>query len=158
GGLGQVVKEIGGSPYVLLLDDYHYMPREVQSEVAKQIKEAARAGVKVVAVSVPHRSDDVVRSNPELRGRVRAIDLDYWSPGDLRMIGAVGLPLLNLELDAATLDVYAREASGSPQLMQAICLQQCYELDARETLPKHRGVVLAAHEHRRVLAETATRT
>lgn len=77
-GLLQVVREIANSSYVLLLDDFHYMAPSVQTEVAKQIKDAARQGVKIVTASVPHRSDDVVRSNPELRGRVRAVDTRPW--------------------------------------------------------------------------------
>ena len=129
----QVVQEIANSSFVLLVDDFHYMPRKSQAEVAKEIKEAARQGVKIVTASVPHRSDDVVRSNPELRGRVRAIDSDYWKTDDLRKIAEIGFPLLNVTIDDATIDLFSTEAGGSPQLMQASCLQACFSLNARET-------------------------
>ena len=43
-GMEQVIEELGGSDLVVLVDDFHYMPREVQAEVAKQLKEAARRG------------------------------------------------------------------------------------------------------------------
>jgi hypothetical protein len=45
-GLAQVVKEISGSGFVILVDDFHYMPRNVQASAAKSIKEAVRLGVK----------------------------------------------------------------------------------------------------------------
>ncbi len=83
GGLPQVVREIGDSDFVILIDDFHYMPRAIQDEVAKQIKEGVRRGLKIVTAAVPHRSDDVVRANPELRGRVMSIDLAYWQPEHL---------------------------------------------------------------------------
>ena len=35
-------------------------------------------------------SDDVVRSNPELRGRVTAIDMTYWSADELEQIAFRG--------------------------------------------------------------------
>jgi hypothetical protein len=76
-GLPQVVKEIANSDFVVLIDDFHYMPREVQTEVAKSLKEAVRLGVRIVSATVTHRGDDLLRANSELRGRVRAIDLDY---------------------------------------------------------------------------------
>jgi hypothetical protein len=50
-GLTQVVHEIGNSDFVVLLDDFHYMNRSVQVEVAKTLKEAVRLGIKVVTRS-----------------------------------------------------------------------------------------------------------
>ena len=82
--LRQVVKEIGGSSFVVFVDDFHYIPKDVQKEIGQQIKEAAEGGVRICTASAPHRSDDVVRSNTELRGRVTAIDTDYWKGGRVR--------------------------------------------------------------------------
>lgn len=95
-GLAQIVKEIGGSDFVVLVDDFHYMPRAVQSEAAKSVKEAVRLGVKVCTAAVRHRGDDLVRANPELRGRVRAVDLEYWGSTDLRKIATAGFGELQL--------------------------------------------------------------
>ena len=58
----------------------------VQTEIGKQIKAAAETGVRICTASVPHRKDDVVRSNPELRGRVTGIDSDYWNENELAQI------------------------------------------------------------------------
>ncbi|MBK8648537.1 MAG: hypothetical protein IPN16_18735 [Gemmatimonadetes bacterium] len=131
-GLAQVVEEIANSPFVILLDDFHYMPRAVQEDAAKAVKEAVRLGVKVCTAAVWHRADDVVRANPELRGRVRAVDLSYWSLGELRRIGEEGFGALNARVDPQCIERFAREAAGSPQLMQLICLTACFTLDLRE--------------------------
>ena len=156
-GLQQVVKEIGCTSFVLLIDDFHYMPRDVQTEVAKEIKEAARRGVKIITASVPHRSDDIVRSNPELRGRVRSIDSNYWSVGDLREIANIGLPLLNISIDEATIDLFASESGGSPQLMQAACLQACLSLNVRTRLDCALTFSIDEVERTEILEEAATR-
>lgn len=50
-GLADVVAEIANSQFVVLIDDFHYMHRQVQTEVAKEIKEAARQGVKICTAS-----------------------------------------------------------------------------------------------------------
>jgi hypothetical protein len=152
------VREIGDSDFVVLVDDYHYMDRHAQSAVAKEIKEAARQRVKIITASVPHRSDDVVRGNPELRGRVRAIDLEYWSKSDLETIAHIGFPLLNIEVDRDSIKKFALEASGSPQLMQAICLQCCFELDTRESWENRESITLSADQTSNILRQTATRS
>ena len=36
---------------------------------------------------------------PELRGRVMAIDIDYWSKRDLLQIPALGCKTLNIDID-----------------------------------------------------------
>ncbi len=132
GGMAEVARDIADSDYVLLIDDFHYMPREAQVEVAKQLKEAVRLGIKIVTASVPHRADDVVRANPELRGRVAAVDLAYWKREELEQIGQIGFGRLNVALGGEAISRFAAEAAGSPQLMQSICLRACFRLNARE--------------------------
>jgi hypothetical protein len=131
-GLPQVVKEIANSDFVILIDDFHYMDRAVQTEVAKALKEAVRLGVKIVTAAVSHRGDDVVRANPELRGRVRSIDLGYWSESELQKIADVGFTALNATVDAAAVKRLTEESAGSPQLMQSLCLQACFVLQLRQ--------------------------
>lgn len=40
---------------VLILDDFHYAPGEVQTKIANQLKDAIRRGFRVIIVSLPHR-------------------------------------------------------------------------------------------------------
>jgi hypothetical protein len=157
-GMTQVVEEIGGSDYVIFIDDFHYMPREIQKEVAKQIKAAAGNRVKFVVASVPHRSDDVVRANPELRGRTSNIDLRYWDIADLIAIGEAGFPRLNMLVERETLKRLAEECSGSPQLMQAVCLGFCYEVDVEHQLVAKTAFPLEEKHLEKILRKTTSRT
>ena len=131
-GLLQVVHEIANSDFVVLVDDFHYMHRSIQAEVAKTLKEAVRQGVKIATAAVSHRGDDVVRANPELRGRVRAIDLRYWTLDELQQIAAKGFSVLNGDVDPKVPKIFAKESAGSPQLMQLLCLQACFASGFRE--------------------------
>ncbi len=141
-GLPQVIQELANTPYTLLLDDFHYIPAAIQTDVAQQLKDAASRGLRICVASVPHRADNIVRALPELRGRVLAIDLDYWNKRDLLQIAKLGLPLLGLEIDQPSLHMFANEAAGSPQLMQQICLWTCNHLRASETVDPPRSVTL----------------
>jgi hypothetical protein len=131
-GLTQVSREIAGSDYVIFVDDFHYIPDSVQRDVAKEIKAGLEAGIKFCVASVPHRSDDVFRSNHELRGRSTSIDLKYWNTSDLETIAKKGFQELNVEIDPAFITKLAQEALGSPQLMQNLCLCLCFTLKITE--------------------------
>ncbi|TDQ34800.1 ATP-binding protein [Thiopseudomonas denitrificans] len=127
-----LIKELGGTDLVVFIDDFHYVPANVQIELAHQIKEAIRNGVRFVCASVPYHADDVIRSNPDLRGRVLSIDFEYWGTETLKKIAYKGFAELGVGYRQSAIDNLASEAAGSPQLMQYLCLNACYEMGLRE--------------------------
>lgn len=158
GGVDQVIREIGGSDFVLFIDDFHYMDRKVQADVARQLKEAAEAGVKICTASVPHRKDDVLRGNSELRGRVQAIDFEYWLPEEIEQIALKGFAELNIELKAENRSRLVQEAFGSPQLMQQICLQACLRANIEDTQADQQQMHLTDDAIESVLEQASTTT
>jgi hypothetical protein len=156
--LDSVVKEIGGSDFVVFVDDFHYIEASVREEIGRQIKAAAELGIRICTASVPHRADDVVRSNTELRGRVTAVDMSYWSPKELEEIAYRGFRELNVDLAPRVLEGLSNEAFGSPQLMQAISLNFCFESNIGETLEQHIRIDVPSEKVRQVLERTSTST
>jgi hypothetical protein len=131
-----LVKEIADSGFVILVDDFHYMAKAVQAETAKVLKEGVRLGLKICTAAAVHRADDVVRALPELRGRVTAIDLQYWELSDLVAVGTQGFEIMNIHCPHDLIQHFAIEAAGSPQLMQRICLDACLVMGVREAPTK----------------------
>ena len=138
----------------LVLDDFHYVDREVQREICRQIKRAAYEGVTVVILSLPHREDDPVRSNPDLSGHIYSIDLGFWTTEDLKKIGAVGFPKVGLKAADDALAWLAGEALTSPQIMHTLCLETCRVLGATGEGPP-RAFGLAELDRRAVLDRAA---
>jgi hypothetical protein len=155
GGLQEVEYWLSGSAYVLFIDDFHYIEKTLQKDIARQIKAAAGKGVRICVASVPHRADDVVRSNPELRGRTTNIDIAFWKPGELTQIALLGFPKLNVEISPSDARILADEACGSPQLMQQVCLQLCFVADLRESADTKKRVVPTRDFRQKVLEQTA---
>jgi hypothetical protein len=150
--------EASGSPFTVFIDDFHFIPKEIQRELGQQIKEAAENGVRIVTASVPHRADDVVRSNTELRGRVTAIDTDYWKEEELEQIAYRGFQELNMDIAPSTMRRLTTESFGSPQLMQAIGLNFCFENGIKESLPAQRRIEMDFVALQNVLERTSTQT
>lgn len=127
-----LIRELKGTGMVVFIDDFHYIPSKIQAELAKQIKEAIRNDVIFITASVPYHSDDALRGNPDLHGRVSMIDFDYWDTNALKKIALKGFQELNIIERESVISALASEAAGSPQLMQFLCLNSCFELNVRE--------------------------
>lgn len=118
---------------VLVLDDFHYAPKDVQLQIAQQLKDAIRREFKAVVISLPHRSDDAIRQNADLSGRLSLINIEPWRTDELKQIALKGFPLLGIHIADAIADKIATESLTSPQLMQYICLSICTLLDSDNT-------------------------
>lgn len=134
--LALLVTELKGSGLVVFVDDFHYIAKEVQVQVAEVIKEAVRQGAQFILAAVPYHSDDVVIANADLRGRMLNLDFDYWDAPELSKIASKGFKELNMQVSDSIISTFAMEAAGSPQLMQSLCLNLCFEIDAKETTPE----------------------
>lgn len=110
---------------VLLMDDFHYADEAIQMYMAQQFKDAIRKGFKVIIASLPHRSDDAIRTNPDLQGRISIIDIEAWTKEELREIPAAGFKELGVEISEEAIEKLADESICSPHLMQLLCLNIC---------------------------------
>lgn len=131
--LQQTIREIGGAGLTLFIDDFHYIPADVQVELAQQIKQAVENGVRIAAAAVPFRSEDVLRANDDLQGRIKDFPFNYWDEDELIEIARLGFAEMNIGCSDEYARTLAKEAAGSPQLMQSLCLETCRELRVLET-------------------------
>lgn len=142
----ELLNAISTYGFTVVIDDFHYIERSIQISLSQQFKEAIREDAKIVVVSVSHRSDDAIRANPDLRGRVNSIDIPYWRPDELRYIPETGFQLLNVAFNSSTLDRIVHESLSSPQLMQALCLELCRNQNLRVFSPSLKRVNLTVAE------------
>ncbi|MCK1737443.1 hypothetical protein IVA79_26520 [Bradyrhizobium sp. 138] len=154
--LARVARDIANSDYVVFLDDFHYIPSEVQEDVARQLKAAGEKGIKICTATVPHRADNVVRSNPELRGRLAQVDTTFWSPQELSEIAKAGFAKLQVSIPSAKLLDIAREACGSPQLMQRICLDVCFNLGIEKEFDSVKNFDFSPQQLSMILQQSST--
>jgi len=125
----QIIEYMITANKVLVIDDYHYIEKSVQLSIARILKNEIFYGLKVVIISLPHRSDDAVRLNPDLNGRVRFITIEQWSKDELLQIPQKGFALLELNMKSELMDLLVQESITSPQLMQQICLNISFAFD-----------------------------
>lgn len=121
--LQTVIRAFAGTSIWVFIDDFHYVRPEVQRQLAEQIKHACEERVQIILALIPGRSEDILQANSDLQGRIRDVRFAYWRREELAQIAEAGFPLLGILLEPGDALRLADEAAGTPQLMQAICLE-----------------------------------
>jgi hypothetical protein len=70
----------------------------------------------------------------------------------------LGFQKLKAIVAKEVIDAFSAEAAGSPQLMQSICLQACFDLDLRNELPHAREIAVTEERVQRIFERTAAAT
>lgn len=121
-GKDRVIEELVSNEFVLVLDDFHYIEKELQLDIAHQLKDAIRKELRAVVISLPHRADDAIRKNSDLNARMNFINIEPWSEEELKVIPLTGFRKLGIDISDEFAARLAKESITSPQLMQSVCL------------------------------------
>lgn len=138
----------------LVVDDFHYLPKELQGDIVRALKPLVFDGLPVVIIAIPHRRYDAVKVEKEMTGRILPVDIPSWADHELSFIPNTGFPLLEGELPDGLDEKLATEAIGSPHLMQEFCRNIC-RAHGVETSFANQPVQLDGSNLRQVFRETA---
>lgn len=105
----------------LVIDDFHYLPKDLQGSVVRALKPLIFDGLAVVVIAIPHRRYDAVKVEKEMTGRILSLAIPVWSEQELMFIPERGFPLIGLKVEPGTNRRLANQAIGSPHLMQEFC-------------------------------------
>lgn len=105
----------------LVIDDFHYLPNELQGSVVRALKPLVFDGLPVVVIAIPHRRYDAIKVEKEMTGRILPISIPVWSIDELTFIPETGFPLVGQQVEPEINDRLSHEAIGSPHLMQEFC-------------------------------------
>lgn len=109
----------------VVVDDFHYLPKDIQGQVVRALKQPIFDGLPVVIIAIPHRRYDAVRVEKEMTGRIMAVDVPSWSAQELSFIPETGFRLLDVPLVPPFTARMVAEAIGSPHLIQDFCRTAC---------------------------------
>lgn len=123
---------------VLVIDDFHYLPKQARTEILRGIKGAVFRGLKVVLLSVSHRAFEALKAESELTGRFTAVILPEWSHEELEEIPRSGFNALNVKCSDRIISRLSKEAQENPFLMQQFCWDICYHsgIESKTLLPQ----------------------
>lgn len=105
----------------IVVDDFHYIPREMQGSIVRALKPLIFDGLPVVIIAIPHRRYDALKVEKEMTGRISPINIPIWSETELQYISETGFELLKYRVSPNFKGQLSSEAIGSPHLMQDFC-------------------------------------
>lgn len=115
-------KQLQASGRVLVVEDFHFLSREVQREIVRAVKPLVFNDVRVVFAAISHRVHDVPQAVEDMTGRTEPLPISLWGVDELLVIARRGFAVLSVTDDD---DVLARRLAdnsfGSPHLMQKLC-------------------------------------
>ncbi|MCJ7448146.1 MAG: ATP-binding protein [Bacteroidales bacterium] len=117
----------------LIIDDFHYIPREKQASIVRAIKSLIFEGLPVIFIAIPHRRFDAIKVEKEMTGRVENVTIPPWKNYELAKIASTGFPLLNLDVSVKFINRLVNQAISSPHLMQEFCKELCHLHGIEET-------------------------
>lgn len=123
--LSNLLQSVESENLVVLIDNFHYIDSDVRENILETIRDL---DTNFCIAMIPHRMDDIYLGNQDLGGRVKSIDVKYWSQDDLERIGDKGFSKLNMDFTDDTVSRLAKESAGSPQLMQQMCQSLCIDI------------------------------
>lgn len=125
----------------LVVDDFHYISRDLQGSLVRALKAPIFDGQPVVLIAIPHRRYDALKVEKEMTGRLRPLGIPLWDHIELSFIPEKGFPLLKSSLSSKAISSFAEESLGSPHLVQDFCRALCRqqniitEKDGRDIQP-----------------------
>lgn len=109
----------------IIIDDFHYIAKEVQKQIVRALKAPIMRGVPVICIAIPSRKFDAIDVERELTGRMATVEMPIWDFTELETIAKTGFRTLNVDIDNSIISDLSREAFGSPFLMQEFCHSLC---------------------------------
>lgn len=124
----------------IILEDFHYANEDLIKTLAQDLKAFSDEGCQFLLISVPSRTQYLLKENVELQGRLTDLPVGMFSDNELISIINDGLKALNIEFSDEIKNVIVKEANKSAAITQDICQKVCIEKDIYET-QKHKILI-----------------
>ena len=110
-------------PFVLVVEDFHYLRASVKKHIFQQWKTFVDSEVSVIVVGTTHHAVDLAYANKDLVGRISSIEVSSWETKDLIEIVNKGFLYMSIPINDEIPQSIAEESVGLPIITQATCQQ-----------------------------------
>lgn len=119
---------------LIVLEDFHYLPEEIQREVAFDLKAFhEKSDYVFIVVGVWLESNKLVLYNGDLAGRLVPVDADRWEREDLLKVITTGEPMLNIEFPVDVRTEILDLCQSNVGVLQETCYRLCEEANVFTT-------------------------
>ncbi|CAA9433804.1 MAG: hypothetical protein AVDCRST_MAG66-3475 [uncultured Pseudonocardia sp.] len=125
----------------VVLEDFHYLPRETQQDFAVALKALHESSeLTVIIVGVWLDENKLVQFNGDLTGRVVAINADAWTRDQLRQVMEGGAELLGITFTEEFILGVLDRCFDSVWVVQEACFRACLKSNVIADRADHTAV------------------
>jgi hypothetical protein len=136
----RVLESIGFKKHIVL-EDFHYLPEEIQKEIAIDLKAFhEKSELSFIIIGVWLESNRLEMYNGDLTGRLVSINADRWEHTDLEKVIHEGQHLLNVVFNESAKAHIVKQCQDNVGLLQDICYRLCEAAQVFETSAELRTV------------------
>ncbi|MCO7198642.1 ATP-binding protein [Pseudoalteromonas sp. OANN1] len=121
-----------GQRKVIILENFHYLPEELQRTFAYDLRTFQDLKVRFVILGVWKEANRLAQFNGELQDRVYEIPVEPWLSADFKAIAEKGEQLLNIKFSNEILAHCVENAFGSVGVFQELLKHTCIESDVHK--------------------------
>jgi len=108
----------------LVLENFHYLPSEVQESLAFDLRAFQDHGVIFIILGIWREANRLVQFNGDLLDRITEIPVEPWEPADFKRVIRKGALLLNVDFSSVESQLIAA-AFDSIGVVQELCKYAC---------------------------------
>lgn len=156
----RILEDLKFAKYIVL-EDYHYLPIEVQREVAIDLKAFhEKSDISFIVVGVWLEQNRLALYNGDLMGRVVPIEADEWTGEELFKVIEAGEQLLNIKFPEKVVSGLIAACQGNVGLLQEAChllCDRCAVFETQGDLREVGSVEMLDHLMDRIASEQSGR-
>lgn len=116
-----------GQKKVIILENFHYLPDELQRTFAFDLRTFQDLKVRFVILGIWKEANRLAQYNGELQDRVYEVPVEPWLEDDFTRIAKKGEPLLNIQFSTVILQSCIDNAFSSVGVFQELLKTTCQE-------------------------------
>lgn len=140
--VSEVLNKVGSKKYIVL-ENFHYLPLEVQKSLAFDLRTFQDHHIVFIILGIWREANRLVQFNGDLLDRVTEVPVEPWNIEDFKMVIQKGSDLLNVDFSEIEEELVnsSFDSIGVVQEIAKIC---CLEAGVNETSPQK---IIITNEH-----------
>lgn len=106
---------------IIVLEDYHLAPPSLNKILSEDLKHFQDEAILFVLIGIPSSPNRALKNNPDLAGRLKHLNFDYFHNEEIRELASKGGIKLNIKFTEEVVDKIIEYSLKNAFLVQAIC-------------------------------------
>jgi AAA domain len=129
--ISEVIRKLRSNKYIVL-ENFHYLPEDVQKKVAFDIRIFQDYDINFIILGIWRERNRLMQFNGDLQDRLIEIPVEPWSEDDLVKISQIGATFLNVDFSQVN-HAIVHAAFDSVGVFQELCKAACTEAGIYQT-------------------------